>query len=309
MKPDAKLAGGILAVWLAAIPAPACGPHFPNSFLADESAVLTAPSARFYQEIERMKLTPPIHRRVTSEKGFASEAADADIAELRAALEKAGVASSACQAVVEAHRAEREKLRVLADYNTNVRDMAGRELLRELPPPPSKRIAVASGLPGEFADYFRGAIAWHSGDEVAAIAAWRALLERPAAERHFRSVWAAFMIGKAHLKREPQKAVGYFQQTRQFARAGFADSIGLGASSLGWEAKVHSAGVLGAGHRVVSETRHHGRRDGHRVAALGGGGGVQEGRETARGAGGASEGAPRDDGLPACQRRDVAKLR
>jgi hypothetical protein len=238
MKPDVRLAGGVLAVWLATVPVPACGPYFPNSFLADENAVLTAPSVRFHAEIERMKLTPPPHRRVTSEKGFTSEAADADIAELRAALDIAGVAPSGQQTTVEAHRVEREKLRALADYNARARDQAERELLRNQPPP-SKRIAVVAGLPGEFADYFRGAVAWHTGDEAAAIAAWQALLERPAEERHYRSVWAAFMLGKAHLKREPQKAAGYFQQTRVLARAGFADSIGLGASSLGWEAKAH----------------------------------------------------------------------
>ena len=260
MSLNAKLAGAVIAVWMAAATAPGCGPFFPNMFLKDDSAVLEAPVAWFGGEIKRMKLTPPVERRVTSGKGFTSEAADADIAELQAALDKAGVKPAARQAIVDAHRVERQKLRVLADYNEQVREARRTtdggapppnlavaptnrsveyELPPKLPPAPTSRIVVTTGLPGEFADYFRGAIAWQTGNEAAAIASWCALLERPADERHFRSVWAAFMLGKAHLKREPQKAVGYFQQTRRLAREGFADSIGLAASSLGWEAKAH----------------------------------------------------------------------
>ncbi|MCX6898599.1 MAG: hypothetical protein NT105_07855 [Verrucomicrobia bacterium] len=243
MSLNAKFAGTMLAAWVAVSPAFGCGPHFPNTFLTGDEAALDAPAAEFCGEIERMKLTPPIHRRVTSDKGFASEAADADLADLQIALEKAGVKPAARQTILNTHCAERQKLRALADYTEQLRE-SERPQYRILPPTkpapaPTSRIVVTTGLPGEFADYFRGAIAWHTGDEIAAIASWRALLERPAGERHFRSVWAAFMLGKAHLKREPQKAVEWFQQTRLLARQGFADSIGLAASSLGWEAKVY----------------------------------------------------------------------
>ncbi len=243
MSLNAKLAGVMMVVWTTTATAPGCGPFFPNSFLGGDPSVLEAPVARFRGEIERMKLTPAAERRVTSEKGFTQETADADLAELQAALDRTGIKPAARLVIVDAHRVERQKLKALADYNEQVSEFKRTpdyvQPRPQLPPAPTNRIGVAAGLPGEFADYFRGAIAWCTGDAAGAVAAWRALLERPAGERHFRSVWASFMLGKAHLKRDPPKAVDYFQQTRRLAREGFADSIGLAASSLGWEAKAH----------------------------------------------------------------------
>ena len=45
------------------------------------------------------------------------------------------------------------------------------------------------------------------------------------------------MLGKSWLKSDLAKAIECFQQAQALARDGFADSIGLASSSLGWEAK------------------------------------------------------------------------
>ncbi len=91
----------------------------------------------------------------------------------------------------------------------------------------------------EFADYHRGAYAFRRGaahyDE--ARTAWEALLARPKEQRHYRSVWAAFMLGKLALKLKSPDAGKWFQQTRSLAREGFADSLGLAADSYGWEGR------------------------------------------------------------------------
>ena len=91
----------------------------------------------------------------------------------------------------------------------------------------------------EFADYHRGAFAYNRGPEHFAEAqeAWEALLRRPEAERHYRSTWAAFMLGKLALKENDPAAVGWFERTRELARAGFGDSLGLAADSYGWQAR------------------------------------------------------------------------
>ncbi len=95
-------------------------------------------------------------------------------------------------------------------------------------------------IDSEFADYDRGAFAYHSGKDEwdTAEKEWKNLLNRPAAERHYRTVWAAFMLGKMAMKagRYPE-AVKWFQQTRQFAKDGFADSLGMAADSYGWEGR------------------------------------------------------------------------
>ena len=111
-----------------------------------------------------------------------------------------------------------------------------------------KAIAAPSGatLPAlpeefdsEFADYHRGAYAYRQGqahwDE--ARKAWEALLNRPVAERHYRTLWATFMLGKLAMKSGDPAAVKWFEQTRALAKQGFADSLGMAADSYGWEGR------------------------------------------------------------------------
>jgi hypothetical protein len=91
----------------------------------------------------------------------------------------------------------------------------------------------------EFADYHRGAFAYRRGKEHwdEARKAWEDLLKRPEQDRHYRSVWAAFMLGKLALKSGDPEAVKWFQKTRELAKAGFADSLGMAADSYGWEGR------------------------------------------------------------------------
>src|SRR5258708_5197219 len=68
--------------------------------------------------------------------------------------------------------------------------------------------ATASGTPtplpaefdSEFADYHKGAVAYLNQKWDEARAAWENLLKRPEQDRHYRTVWAAFMLGKVALK-------------------------------------------------------------------------------------------------------------
>jgi len=98
-------------------------------------------------------------------------------------------------------------------------------------------------LPGEFssefADYHRGAFAFRRGQEhwSEARQAWEDLLKRPEQDRNYRTVWATFMLGKIALKLGDPAAVEWFQRTRELARAGFADSLGMAADSYGWEGR------------------------------------------------------------------------
>ena len=68
---------------------------------------------------------------------------------------------------------------------------------------------------------------------------WRVLLGRPEEERHYRSTWAAYMLGRTCGTNEWEQAVGYYQEVRRLAKEGFADSLGLAAASLGWEAQAN----------------------------------------------------------------------
>jgi hypothetical protein len=106
--------------------------------------------------------------------------------------------------------------------------------------------ATASGTPAppaaefdsEFADYHKGAAAYLNQQWDEARTAWENLLNRPEQDRHYRTVWAAFMLGKVALKEKNfPKATEWFQRTRELAKNGFADSLGLAAESYGWEGR------------------------------------------------------------------------
>lgn len=100
--------------------------------------------------------------------------------------------------------------------------------------------ALPEEFASEFADYHRGAFAYRLGKEhwEDARKAWEELLKRPAGDRHYRSVWAAFMLGKAAMKSgDFPTAATWFQKTRELAKDGFADSLGMAADSYGWEGR------------------------------------------------------------------------
>jgi hypothetical protein len=90
----------------------------------------------------------------------------------------------------------------------------------------------------EFADYHKGAAAYLGEQWDEARAAWENLLKRPEQERHYRTVWATFMLGKVALKVEDfPTATQMFQRTRELAKNGAVDSVGLAAESYGWEGR------------------------------------------------------------------------
>jgi hypothetical protein len=91
----------------------------------------------------------------------------------------------------------------------------------------------------EFDDYDQGARLYGKpNDSSGARPFWEKLLKRPAAERKYRSTWAEYMLGKLCLdEKKFNEAVQHFQTTRELAKAGFADGLGLAADSYGWEAR------------------------------------------------------------------------
>ena len=220
----------------------ACGPSFPNRvLLGGDNVVLKAPIATFRKEIERIK--PPVPPRfeavVPSGGQYRQQTAVADVEELEKALAQEGVSGSERTKIVSQYRAVREALFdcVQARNNWCFAEIKGAEDNRT-PEPQFNLPAIPDGLPGEFEDYLRGAIFYHTGDRAKAIDIWYDLLMRPAKERVYRSTWAAFMIGKALRIIQAQQglAINWFRYVRELAEEGFADSLGLASSSLGWEA-------------------------------------------------------------------------
>ena len=182
----------------------ACGPDFPNSYLANSlGEITTLPSLSFAAELERM--IPPEARPSVSGKGEAGQVdlQKAEIAEVREALAAAGLSKAEIDSAA-------------ASYD---------------------RYRPNSRLPREFLIYARGANAWIAGNSAEAVKAWSELLDLPEKDRHYRTVWAAYMLGRALYVSDPSSARSAFHVARDASAHGFPDSQGLSLASIGWEAR------------------------------------------------------------------------
>jgi len=96
------------------------------------------------------------------------------------------------------------------------------------------------GLPEEARRYLAGAVAWARNDADDAVTRFQSLLALPADQRTHYGVWAQFMLARvAALQDDRPAALAAFAATRELVRNGSADPLGLAASSLGDEAKLH----------------------------------------------------------------------
>ncbi|HEY0455095.1 MAG TPA: hypothetical protein VGE41_01875 [Verrucomicrobiae bacterium] len=251
---NAETIAVFILLCMSALPARPCGVYFPNTVILDsDQELLAAPEAFFARELERLNLIQTIQRAVLSTNGFA-QACEAETADLRQALERAGVPEAQSREICQRYHQERSKIETALSFERpgetrgqqraafSVESSITEERLR---PTNSMRLPanlvpqMVPGLPLEFADYLRGSIAWHQNKIEDARAAWKVLLNRPPAERHFKSTWAAYMLGRSWEVDKPSRAIVFFQTVRELAQAGFADSLGLASASLGYEARLH----------------------------------------------------------------------
>ncbi len=197
-----------------------------NGLLGEgDRAVLAEPTATFAHEIKRL------NHHQTSFKYVAplpdgDSSTEADLVDLRTALQKVRLKANRIDEICRAHGNERAKLGA-----------------------PEQDIEVIEELPAEFAYYFRGYICWsRAGREkeeesqrmvAKAKAAWTKVLALPPAERQFKSTWASYMLGVA--EDDYEKSIAHFREVRRLVDAGFADSQGLAAASFGLEAQIYLA--------------------------------------------------------------------
>jgi hypothetical protein len=227
---------GATALW-------ACGPFFPRWLITDEAHILDAPTTWFKDALESAARVRRIGEVIVSfrsnpsrfkavvdpERGPYRQTADADLRDLETATSDRNLTAR----YAEVRNALLQHSEAMAAWR---REAAWRN--QPPPPPEAPELEIPAGLPGEFADYLAGAIAYHRGALLEACSAWERLLDRSAAERRHRSVWAAFMLGKANLRQDPQAATRWFERTRELAGEGFPDPLGLAAESFGWQARI-----------------------------------------------------------------------
>ena len=219
MSPSAKTKATLAGLILCAFPGGrACGPWLPHRYL-DEGGRRFLDAPEFFLELETRRLgkifrTPFKAVRAGEPRGGTLAADRADFAEALDTKALVLVRLTSVEAKMQ-HQAMREFIE---------KARGGHDA------------AEPEEFASEFADYHRGALAMERGKMAEARAAWKELLARPAAERHYRSTWAAFMLGA--VAEDAAEARRWFAQVRQMTAQGFADRLGLAARSLGREAAV-----------------------------------------------------------------------
>jgi hypothetical protein len=156
----------------------------------------------------------------TSDNSSSQDTEEADVKDFEAALKEGRIKPPDPAKAKQQHKDARDVIATLYGTQTKANP------------------TLAPEFDSEFADYHRGASAYLNKQWDEARKAWESLLKRPEQDRHYRTVWAAFMLGKLGLKTSDyQSAAQWFQRTRELAKTGFVDSLGLAAESYGWEGR------------------------------------------------------------------------
>lgn len=217
---------------------------------AEHPPALTAPE--FYFELEVKRLAAELHlefkavlpAQTDDARDYRGQTESSDKADFAAAMEQGKIAPPDRAKALAAHEQARAAIEAVVPESMESSavdpDLARRMRVAAPPAKPEEKLpALATEeVASEFADYHRGAWAFRHRFTAQAVEAWKALLARPAAERHFRTTWAAYMIGMVALdEKRWDDARAAFQLVRQSVRDGFADTPGLATASLGWEAQ------------------------------------------------------------------------
>jgi hypothetical protein len=231
--------------------AQSCGPWLPSLLLAeDKQQALRSPVTDFREELRRMPALPKLPaglkpRSIDEQEYDRMRAGEPKInegerADVEAAVDYYHVPAVHRSETIEGYwkiRGAMEQIRdpLLVRHEVNV-DAA--DVLRGMPLP--------ANLPAELADYLQGAIAFHCGQVAEARASWEKLLARPAAERHFRSTWAAYMLGRMAAwdaetdEAKCTEAKRWLQRVRTLAQEGCEDRLNLVGLSYYWEGTIES---------------------------------------------------------------------
>lgn len=216
----------------AVIPAAdACGPFFPSDVLTrTDEQLLAVPAADFIHELSLLPRPASFANIVPA----VNDSADSDVVDLETFLmSTAGTQPELLKRLTVFRGELREYAEKLNVYNES--RWLGEDASRPAFSKPD--LTLLNGLPAEFELYERGAVAWYAGELPQARDAWRQVLRRPENQRKYRSVWAAYMLGRSYVESDPKEAAEHFGMTRDLAAKGFSDTTGLAVASLGWEAR------------------------------------------------------------------------
>ncbi len=230
--------------------ASACGPWLPRILLAeDKRQALHPPTAELVSELHQLPALPKLPQGLRAQPFDTQEYEQIREGEVTLNRHEAEDLAAAL-AYYRAPPVRREKMTT---------EYLGRPRIDRREPRPAidpqkdvnsdleatfRAAVLPPDLPAELAEYLRGAMAFHCGQIDEARIIWEHLLARPAAERRFRSTWAAFMLGRmarwdaATDPARSAEARRWLQSVRTLAQEGCEDGLNLVGMSYYWEAEL-----------------------------------------------------------------------
>ncbi len=239
----------------------ACGPDFPDTFFVTGSRYVSSlPQPSFASECGVIlgwdKDSTQEQAEFPTRPELLQHTQEVDLAEFAQAVQ----GQPDAETLVNEYRAVRSTLSAYVSAWLEKVDAARWDYPRKEPEHPAPfdltpHEPLLAKLSPEFALYLRGAVAYHNFDKENAAKNFAAVLELPAEQRVYRGVWAAFMLGKCVLEKEPLQAMAHFERCSSLAAEGGRDPLGLAADSVGWQARAElRAGLfITAIHRYVEE--------------------------------------------------------
>ncbi|MFD0892046.1 hypothetical protein KBB96_11515 [Luteolibacter ambystomatis] len=220
---------GLLA-WTFVSPfAAACGPFFPDTVLDKPQAALDVPPVSYLAELHRIAGTPmPTERFVLGETPFLAQI-PLEVAQLRMGWREAGVPEQVIEDRIKRYTEVRQVL--LTGLETVGRSgfPIGAAAAGALPLKP-----LEQDFPRDVADYVEGARLHAIGRTEEARALWKGILERPAAEKRLRGIWAAWMLAKT--SGDPDECLRWYERVDREEQEGAIDLLNLAAAAKSWRA-------------------------------------------------------------------------
>lgn len=220
-----------LVAWIA-IPAIAlgCGPFFPDTMLDNPQAALAVPPVSYLHDLHKLAGTSPKQSAPDPQSaGGLLDQIPLEVAELKALWKMEGVEEK--EAERRAGRYSEVRMALLKPLtDIGIRGFpTHRDGNVDLPARP-----LGEDFPIEVADYVEGARLHAAGKTDEARELWKAILDRPLAEKKLRSLWAAWMLAKTSVSEE--ECIEWYARVEEEARLGGTDVLGLRAAAKSWRA-------------------------------------------------------------------------
>ncbi|TDU72892.1 hypothetical protein EI77_01358 [Prosthecobacter fusiformis] len=224
-------------VLLGLVPVFACGPFFPENALDKPKGILQPPLFEFSGELYQLK-DPWLGEKLAARKpGSPAYTLDLEMAEMETVMQPRLPDEAARKVWLTAYRELRRTMIHHSDRSASSLTTQDREGIAGIETAKPKAEKLMPDMPEDVRLYLEGALLYLSAeDDTAAVVTqarekWQQVLALPAAQRQWRSTWAAWMLFRTSDPADDAACGQWLAETRKLSLEGFADCLYLGTEA------------------------------------------------------------------------------